>query len=281
MEFPNAWMGATRRSVSAEQRRTFAGSSPCGRTSRLARWLSALILASFVNGMAPRALIAQTDASESADVEARALFQAGLVAFGDGRYENALDYFERAYELSGRTQLLFNIGTTADRLRQEEKALEAFERYLAAHPDAENRREVEARLRILKREVERQREVAAKLEAADRDQAERAERSAVEGEHTQSPAVDPEASTEDTASESGVLFVAGPSEAAAEPPSEKKPVVKQWWFWTILGVAAVGGTAAAIYATQDRGGSSGERPDLSHYVRGSDGSVIFTLTLAR
>ncbi|MCX7807199.1 MAG: tetratricopeptide repeat protein, partial [Deltaproteobacteria bacterium] len=79
-------------------------------------------------------------ADEAKDQEARALFQAGQVAFEDGRFEDALQYFRRSYELSGRPALLYNIGLAADRLRRDEEALSAFERYLAEVPDARNRR---------------------------------------------------------------------------------------------------------------------------------------------
>ena len=100
---------------------------------------------------------AETAASEEPntyDEEARALYQAGRVAFDDGRFEDALGYFERAHELSGRPQLLYNIASAADRLRQNAVALEHFEAYLEALPDADNRRSVEARIALLRDALE-------------------------------------------------------------------------------------------------------------------------------
>jgi tetratricopeptide (TPR) repeat protein len=84
------------------------------------------------------------------DDEARALFDAGEIAFDEGRYENALDYFRRSYTLSHRSGLLYNIGVCAERLRHDAEAIEAFEQYLAAVPDAPNRASVQARIRILR-----------------------------------------------------------------------------------------------------------------------------------
>ncbi|MCB9604553.1 MAG: tetratricopeptide repeat protein [Sandaracinus sp.] len=89
-----------------------------------------------------------TDSSR--DEEARRLFQAGQIAYEDARYPDALGYFEHAYELSERPELLFNIGQTADRLRDDERAIAAFELYVDLLPDAENRRQVEVRLDILR-----------------------------------------------------------------------------------------------------------------------------------
>jgi len=84
------------------------------------------------------------------DSEARALFEAGRVAFDEGRFENALEYFQRSYELSRRPQLLYNIGSAADRLRRDREALEAFEAFLEAVPSSPNRAHVEGRIRVLR-----------------------------------------------------------------------------------------------------------------------------------
>jgi hypothetical protein len=58
-----------------------------------------------------------TTVDAGAEAEARALYAAGQAAFHDGRYEHALEYLQRSYELSHRPALLYNIGTTFDRLR--------------------------------------------------------------------------------------------------------------------------------------------------------------------
>lgn len=84
------------------------------------------------------------------DEEARGLFLAGSAALDHGHFDEALDYFQRAYQLSGRPGLLFNIGHTAQRLRRDELALQSFEQYLQEVPDAENRDAVEARIRLLR-----------------------------------------------------------------------------------------------------------------------------------
>lgn len=103
--------------------------------------------------------------------EARGLFEAGRAAFADGRYEAALDYFERSYEISQLAELLYNIGHTADRIRRDARALEAFEQYLAARPDAPERAAVEARISVLRaavaeREAQEAREAEARAEIA-------------------------------------------------------------------------------------------------------------------
>jgi hypothetical protein len=84
------------------------------------------------------------------DHHARRLFEQGRDAYSDGRYRDAWAYFHEAYQLSGRPELLFNIGQTADRLGQGADALRAFSMYLERLPAAANRKDVENRVRALR-----------------------------------------------------------------------------------------------------------------------------------
>jgi tetratricopeptide (TPR) repeat protein len=115
----------------------------------LRRWLPVFCagLLAWLSGSCP------ARADDSVDQEARALYEAGKLAFEEGRFENALGHFERAFELSGRPRLLYNIGTAADRLRKDDVALAAFERYLTALPEAPNRSAVEARIEVLRAQL--------------------------------------------------------------------------------------------------------------------------------
>jgi tetratricopeptide (TPR) repeat protein len=90
------------------------------------------------------------DAQASRDEEARARFEAGRLAYASSRYADALSEFEHAYELSGRPELLYNMGQCFDRLRRDADAIETFERYLRELPAASNRIEVETRLEVLR-----------------------------------------------------------------------------------------------------------------------------------
>jgi hypothetical protein len=101
---------------------------------------------------------APTSAASSAapaptDAEAHALFTAGQLAYQAGRFDSALTQFTRAYELSHRAELLYNIGQCQDFLRHDAEALAAFEAYLAAVPAAPTRAVVEARVVALRAAV--------------------------------------------------------------------------------------------------------------------------------
>lgn len=109
----------------------------------------------------------EAEARDSRDEEARMVFQAGNTAFEDARYADALEYFQRAYELSGRAVLLYNIGVAADRLREDRVALDAFERFLAEVPEHPRRRDVEARVIVLREAVDRGEAAPAEVEGGE------------------------------------------------------------------------------------------------------------------
>jgi len=87
------------------------------------------------------------------DQRARSLFEQGRQAYGDGRYRDAWANFHDAYQLSGRPELLYNIGQTADRLGQDADALKAFRMYIERLPAAANRHDVENRIHALEERV--------------------------------------------------------------------------------------------------------------------------------
>jgi len=91
------------------------------------------------------------------DREARAVFMAAEVAFEEGRFQSAVEYFLQSFRLSGRPELLYNIGNTYDRLQKPEEALEYFDQYLRQRPNAENNKQVEARTRLLRQAVDERR----------------------------------------------------------------------------------------------------------------------------
>lgn len=89
------------------------------------------------------------------DRQARLEFEYGRKAYDEGDYRGAWGFFHKAYRLSGRAQLLYNIGQAADRLGYDADASSAFRMYLEKLPAAENRREVENRIRALEERVAR------------------------------------------------------------------------------------------------------------------------------
>ena len=85
------------------------------------------------------------------DAEARAQFDTGRAAYDARRFEDAAQAFRRAYVLSPRYQLLYNIGQAELRAEHNERALGAFEGFLRQAPEADPRRsEVQERVNVLR-----------------------------------------------------------------------------------------------------------------------------------
>ena len=96
----------------------------------------------------------QQERDQNLDQAARLTFQSAREAFSQGDYETALARFTQAYDLSGRSALLYNIAVTLDRLRRDAEALAKFREYLEVAPNAPDRAEVEARIRVLEQSVQ-------------------------------------------------------------------------------------------------------------------------------
>jgi tetratricopeptide (TPR) repeat protein len=111
-------------------------------------WVAGALLWLFTSGT--NLAFAQAPTTSARDEEARALFEAGKVAYEDGRYVDALGYFERSFELSHRAGLQYNLGLAYDRLRRDREALEAYEAYLSTELDPKSALEVENRVRALR-----------------------------------------------------------------------------------------------------------------------------------
>ncbi len=192
--------------------------------------------------LSPAAGLAQQSAS---DEEARALFDAGRVAYSNGRYDEALQYFQKAYDLSKRAPLLYNIATTLDRLRRDEEALRNFEEFVKQVPNSDYVPAARERIDFLRAAI------AARQQKA------------------QTPAATPApAAGAPTPAETALAGAAPATQPAAAPPPQTGPVdqgegdqsvTKKWWFWTAVGVVAAGAIVGIALAASS-GGSKAAAP---------------------
>lgn len=93
--------------------------------------------------------------SASQRAEAQERFSRALTLFEQRNYEGALAEFDRVYQLTGRADLLFNIGRTQQALGRYPEAAAAVEDYLRRSADlsAERRAEVEQLLASVRRYI--------------------------------------------------------------------------------------------------------------------------------
>lgn len=93
--------------------------------------------------------VAAQPATEDREGQARRLYASGVRAFEERRFEEALRYFQGAYDLSQRAALLYNIGRAAEEAGRRADAVAAYDQYLASNP-TERRDEVGHRLETLR-----------------------------------------------------------------------------------------------------------------------------------
>jgi tetratricopeptide (TPR) repeat protein len=90
----------------------------------------------------------------SAHDRALQLFSDGKKAYKQGDFQTAIKDLEAAYELEPAPVLLYNLARAYEGIGELEKAVSAYERFLEAQPNAEDRGAIEARVATLKRQIE-------------------------------------------------------------------------------------------------------------------------------
>jgi len=78
--------------------------------------------------------------------QAKHHFVSGSKRFEDGRFREAIDHFEAAYEIAGSPEFLYNIGRCHEELGETREAVESYELFLRLSPDAEDADEVRERI---------------------------------------------------------------------------------------------------------------------------------------
>lgn len=223
---------------------------------KAALWRAMLICGCALVLLQPALALAQQSARDDEDV-AKALFQAGKAAYEAGKYADALKYFEQAYEQSQRPRMLYNVGQAADRARNDERALEAFRRFIELFPDDELVPEVQLRVAALERGVAQRGATQSGATTQRPDSA-----------ASLSPAAAASAAPHDPEARSSAYdpIRGGPSDQASENDS----LLGQWWFWTVAGVVVAGGATALVIALSDD-------PGEPKAIAGEVGGVVQTL----
>ena len=91
---------------------------------------------------------------------ARSHFRVGQLMYGEGRFDEAASEFDRAYELSGRPQLLYNAFLAHRDAGHVAEAVDRLRQYLEQSPEAGDRATLEQRLAAMEETLEQQRREA-------------------------------------------------------------------------------------------------------------------------
>lgn len=132
----------------------------------MTKLIGALAIAGLLCSMPAPAL------ADSDDEKAREAYYTGDNHYAAGRYEQALEHFEKAYALSKRPQLLYNIANAYERMGEYEAAAGYLRRYLKS-PEAEDISSVRERIKRLEMNADaKAREAAPENSEGDPDESE-------------------------------------------------------------------------------------------------------------
>jgi tetratricopeptide (TPR) repeat protein len=103
-------------------------------THALPRWIVSLLVCALV-ALAPRAARAEDPAMRAA----KRHFDRGEKLFALGKFDEALDEYQKAFDAKPIPEFLFNIGQCYRNLDQLDDAIFSFKKYLKLEPDAPNK----------------------------------------------------------------------------------------------------------------------------------------------
>lgn len=180
------------------------------------------------------ATAATAEAGSRVDELARRHFEAGAAYLEQAEYDSALREFQRAYELSGRAEILIDVATVHERLGEPARAIEALQQYLQKAPEGEHAETVRVRIENLEKRLEEQ---APEAEAAEEP----------------SPPVAPAPAP---APENRPASPAPPPPPAADASASKPPFweseqLPAYILFTVSGVSAAGSLLTGVLATKE------------------------------
>jgi tetratricopeptide (TPR) repeat protein len=124
-------------------------------------------LAPFVGFVLLAALALAAPAARAAELtpaqklEMKQLYERATRAYDVGKYNEAIEEYQKAYEIGGDPPMLYNIAQAYRLNDQPNEALRFYRRYLQRAPGARNREDVERKIADLEKQVEDRRKAAA------------------------------------------------------------------------------------------------------------------------
>jgi hypothetical protein len=188
--------------------------------------------------LALSAMVGVAHADHAGEMKARESFAAG-------RFDEALELFAKLYAETLNPIYLRNIGRCHQKLREPQKAIDAFHDYLAKGKKigADERAEIDGYIKEMEALRDEQAKQAAPPPAPVQPIAAPQPAGPPPGYGAPGPgyAAPPPAGY-------GAQPPAGSlvAEAGQPLPAQSSPIYERWWFWTAIGVVVAGGVVAAL-----------------------------------
>ena len=175
----------------------------------MTRPLSRLVLTLLLMFLATKVAYANDPATRAA----KRFYDRGEKLFALGKFDQALEEYQKAYDAKPLPDFLFNIGQCYRNLGDYDAAIFSFKKFLKLEPEADNREQVEEYISDLEKEQERDNSQRLGLVSKKKKQPKQTE----------------------------------------QDEAENAPVYKKWWFWTTVAVVGAGAGVGIYAATRSSG----------------------------
>ena len=172
---------------------------------------------------------AEADGKTAAD--ARRLYDEATAAFGLGRYGEAAEKYEAAFEVRPDPALLYNAAQAYRLGGNKPRALELYRNYIRLYPTRPNTPDARNHITALTKALDDERAAAA----------------APAPPAAPEPAPEPPAPLPPTVPAPAAPVLVASPEAR---PAEARPLARRPWFWVAVGAVVIGGAAAVLLATR-------------------------------
>ena len=178
-------------------------------------------------------------------LEMKQLYERATRAYDVGKYNEAIEEYQKAYEIGGDPPMLYNIAQAYRLNDQPTEALRFYRRYLQRAPNARNREDVERKIAELEKSVEDRRKAAAAVTPPPAPVTPTAPAPVVVAP---TPATTPAPATTPTDANSatvggGVPPAEAPPGPVDEGPSQARKIVS----WSVLGAGVVTAGVGVVF----------------------------------
>ncbi|HSZ80720.1 MAG TPA: tetratricopeptide repeat protein [Polyangia bacterium] len=174
------------------------------------------------------------------------LYERATRAYDVGKYNEAIEEYQKAYEIGGDPPMLYNIAQAYRLNDQPTEALRFYRRYLQRAPNARNREDVERKIAELEKSVEDHRKAAAAATPPPAPVPPPAPAPVVAAPPPPAPAPAPATAPPESTGATGGNGATG-IEGAPPPPVEEQSQARKIVSWSVLGAGVVTAGVGVVF----------------------------------
>ena len=122
-------------------------------------WVLALVFSMMVLAFGTKEARAQLTAQQKQEIHVH--YQQATRAYDLGKYQEAVDEYQKVYEIDGDPVMLYNIAQAYRLNDQPQESIHFYRRYLQRSPEARNKEDVERKITAMEKLIEERRKAAA------------------------------------------------------------------------------------------------------------------------